>query len=69
MTPEEVRSYIQEAMLDREMTHARAGKLTGVGQPNVSRYIHSEPKTVPQIAFKLLEALGLELCIRPKADH
>lgn len=51
------------------MTHTRAGELTGVGQSNVSRYIHSEPKTVPQIAFKLLEVLGLELCIRQKASE
>jgi predicted transcriptional regulator len=67
MTAREVRDAIAAEMAQRGMSQLRAAELSGLEQANISRYLRSDPVSIPPTAFKLLDALGLEVTLQPRS--
>ena len=61
-------SRIQDAIDDRGMTQAEAGRLMGVGQPDVSRMLRGNFRDVSvERLLRFLQALGYEVDIVVRA--
>jgi antitoxin component HigA of HigAB toxin-antitoxin module len=62
----EVIQAIREAMNRKGITQTELAKLAGISQPNVSHILSGKRGKISSEMTKVLDALGLELCVKKK---
>lgn len=63
-----IRKDIRKAMIDHEMTRAALARTTKLSPGHVSDLLGGRRGDLGDGWCKVLDALGLELCVRPKAQ-
>jgi transcriptional regulator with XRE-family HTH domain len=66
---EQLRTVVQEALWTRGMEQAELARDAGISQATVSRFIRGERFLSPEGIDKVLDALGLEVTIRPRRER
>ena len=64
-----VRKDIRKAMIDQDMTQAALAGQTGLTAAHVSDLLRGRRGDLGDGWHRVLDALGLELCVRPKTQN
>ena len=62
----ELISEIIKARIEKKMTQSEIAKLTGISQPNITRFEKNIHSASLSTIIKILDALGYKLKIEPK---
>jgi predicted XRE-type DNA-binding protein len=61
-----IRSDVKELLKQRGLTQQQLADMTGIERPNINAMLSGKVGKMPDRWEKLLDALGLEVVIRPK---
>lgn len=64
-----IRKEIRKAMIDRDVTQAALAEATGLTPAHVSDLLRGRRGDLGSGWRRVLDALGLELCVRPKTEE
>jgi transcriptional regulator with XRE-family HTH domain len=65
----ELRATVQETLWDRGISQADLARATGLTEATISRFLHGEREASFEVIDKILDALGLEVVIRPRRER
>lgn len=69
MIAEQLRVTVQEAMWKRGVPQAELARQTGLSEGQISRFLKGERGLSLESIDKLMDALGLEIVIRPRRER
>ena len=67
-TEERLRVQIEKARTERGLTHAALAEKLGIKPPSVTVVLTRKSGKIPQSLLDVLEALDLELIVRPREE-
>lgn len=63
-----IRKTVREVMTEKGITQVDLAELVSMERPNVTRILAGRSGKIPDGWQKILDALNLELVVRPKSD-
>lgn len=68
LTSDNIRTIIKQRKAETKISWQKIAKKAGISQFTLSKYIHKNTDMRTELVIYVLEALGLELCIKEKSN-